>query len=168
MNINVRNELQGDELAIEAVTQAAFKDAPHSGHTEHFIIKALRKANKLSVSLVAEADGVIVGHVAVSPVAITDGSRGWFGLGPISVSPEHQHKGIGSQLMERALTVMKSQGASGCVLLGDPSYYQRFGFRNEQGLIFPGVPQEYFQAISFGSQVPEGEVSYHEAFHAQS
>jgi len=168
MNIKIRNELPGDERAIEAVTVAAFKDAPHSDHTEHFIIKALRKANELSVSIVAEADGVVLGHVAVSPVAITDGSRGWFGLGPISVSPEHQHKGIGSQLMEQALTALKLQGASGCVLLGDPNYYRRFGFRNEQGLVFPGVPQEYFQALSFGSQIPQGDVSYHEAFYALS
>ncbi|HSY09065.1 MAG TPA: N-acetyltransferase, partial [Steroidobacteraceae bacterium] len=72
--------------AIEAVTIAAFLNAPHSGHTEHFIVSALRKAGKLTLSLVADAKGTIIGHVAVSPVSISDGSAGWFGLGPISVT----------------------------------------------------------------------------------
>ncbi|VAW89720.1 Acetyltransferase, GNAT family, partial [hydrothermal vent metagenome] len=64
--INIRTESQSDTSTIEALTVEAFREAPHSSHTEHFIVDALRKANKLSVSLVAEIEEGIVGHVAVS------------------------------------------------------------------------------------------------------
>lgn len=108
----------------------------------------------------------MAGHVAVSPVTIADGTQGWFGLGPVSVTPRLQGQGIGSQLVHRALDMLKEQGASGCVVLGDPSYYQRFGFRNEPGLVLPGIPPEYFMAISLGGPLPGGVVAYHPAFEA--
>lgn len=167
MSTKIRSEEPSDAAAIEAVTVAAFLNAPHTSHTEQFIINALRKAGQLAVSLVAEEDGAIVGHVAVSPVSISEETSGWYGLGPISVAPERQGQGIGSQLMEHALAELRRRGAAGCVLLGDPQYYGRFGFKAEPALILPDVPPEYFQAISFGGPVPNGTVSYHEAFNAQ-
>ncbi len=167
MKINIRSEIPSDESAIEAVTRSAFRNASHSSHTEHHIINELRKAQQLSVSLVAELDGVVVGHVAVSPVVITDSSQNWYGLGPLSVVPEQQGKSIGSLLMNEVLTLLKLQGASGCVLLGEPDYYSRFGFEANTNLVLPGVPQEYFQALSFDGEVAKGEVTYHEAFLAQ-
>lgn len=75
--------------------------------------------------------------------------------------------GIGSQLMRSALTALEARGASGCVLLGDPDYYARFGFKAVEGLVYPGVPAEYFQALSFNGTFPRGEVAYHAAFSAQ-
>lgn len=167
MNINIRSEQPADIPAIEELTIAAFLDAPHTSHTEQHIVNALRQAGMLTLSLVAEAAGEIVGHVAVSPVTISDGRAGWYGLGPISVTPRLQGQGIGSQLMRRALADLRELGATGCVLLGDPGYYGRFGFRAEPGLVLPGVPPEYFQALSFGGAIPAGTVSYHEAFNAQ-
>ena len=101
MNIRIRRETSADIRAIETLTAAAFRDAPHTSHTEHFIVNALREAGKLTVSLVAQENAEIVGHVAVSPVAISDGSNDWFGVGPVSVSPERQRQGIGSRLMEQ-------------------------------------------------------------------
>jgi putative acetyltransferase len=89
---------------------------------------------------------------------------GWYGLGPISVRPELQGRGIGSLLMQAALRIMRERGAAGCVLLGDPAYYSRFGFKPESGLVLPDVPPEYFQAIAFGASLPCGIVAYHEAF----
>ncbi len=148
------------------MTIAAFLNAPHTSHTEQFIVSALRKARRLTISLVADLEGSVVGHVAVSPVTISDGASGWFGLGPISVAPEHQRRGVGSRLMREALSILREQGAAGCVVLGEPEYYSRFGFEVDPNLILPEVPPEYFQAVSFGSSRPLGTVSYHEAFNA--
>jgi putative acetyltransferase len=167
VKIEIRNEASADVAAIEAVTISAFLNAPHTSHTEHFIVNALRKAGELTLSLVAEAEGTVIGHVAVSPVSISDGTPGWFGLGPISVMPEHQNRCAGSRLMREALRILREQGAAGCVLLGEPKFYSRFGFLANPNLILPDVPSEYFQALSFGSSVPRGVVSYHGAFNAQ-
>ena len=164
MNPSIRQELPSDVSAIRAVTAAAFLNAPHTDHTEQFIIDALRKAGALAISLVAEQDGEVVGHVTVSPVSISDGSAGWYALGPVSVSPELQGQGIGSRLMQAALRVVRERGAAGCVLLGDPAYYSRFGFRPESGLVLPDAPPEYFQALPFGASLPRGVVTYHDAF----
>lgn len=166
--IEIKHETPADVAVIEAVTISAFLMAPHTSHTEHFIVNALRKAGQLTLSLVAEAEDSVVGHVAVSPVSISDGTPGWFGLGPISVLTEHQGRGVGSRLMRETLQLLPEQGAAGCVLLGEPQFYSRFGFRADPNLILANVPPEYFQAISFGSSRPKGIVSYHEAFNARS
>jgi putative acetyltransferase len=167
MNIEIRSETAADVPAIEAVTAAAFLNAPHTDHTEQFIANTLRNAGKLAISLVAQAEGAVIGHVAVSPVAISDGASGWFGLGPISVIPEHQGRGVGSRLVREALRILRERGAAGCAVVGEPGYYSRFGFQADPNLVFPDVPPEYFQSISFGSSRPRGVVSYHEAFNAQ-
>ncbi|WP_087723774.1 GNAT family N-acetyltransferase [Pandoraea sp. PE-S2T-3] len=168
MTLHIRNETPADVTAIEALTTAAFLNAPHTDHTEQFIVNALRRAQQLSVSLVAQDDGVIVGHVAVSPVTISDGSARWYGLGPISVAPDRQGQGVGSQLMHAALDALRQRGAAGCVVLGDPLYYGRFGFAANPGVILPGVPPEYFQTVSFDGSTPSGTVHYHDAFNATS
>ncbi|HET9048685.1 MAG TPA: N-acetyltransferase [Chiayiivirga sp.] len=162
----VREEVPSDVPSIEAVTVAAFLNAPHTSHTEHYIVNALRRAGVLTISLVAEFDGVLVGHVALSPVRISDGSARWFGLGPISVLPAHQGHGVGSALMQAARVALRQQGAHGCVLLGDPGYYSRFGFRATPDLVLPGVPPEYFQALHLSTTTARGHVSYHPAFEA--
>jgi len=166
MNTTLRNEQPADIDSIARLTEAAFRNEEHSSHTEQFIVDALRKAGQLSVSLVAEENGAIIGHVAVSPVTISSGATDWYGLGPISVWPDRHGQGIGSSLMRAALAELQRLGAEGCVLLGDPGYYARFGFKVHPGLELPGVPQEYFQALSFGNMVPTGVVTYHKAFEA--
>lgn len=168
MSVEIRNEDASDVDAVDAVTTAAFLAAPHTEHTEQFIVKALRKVGKLTLSLVAEVDGEVVGHVAVSPVNISGGASGWYGLGPISVSPAHQGQGIGSRLVREALSALRENGAFGCVVLGEPSFYGRFGFRAEPGLVLSNVPPEYFQAVSFGAAMPCGDVSYDESFNARA
>jgi putative acetyltransferase len=102
MKIEIRNETAADVLEIEALTTFAFLNAPHTSHTEQHIVNALRDAGTLTISLVADAKGTMVGHVSVSPVSISDGTSGWFGLGPLSVLPEHQRRGVGSCLMQEA------------------------------------------------------------------
>ena len=168
MSIEIRHEQQQDIQTIEALTQAAFLNEQHSSHTEQFIVNQLRKDGQLTISLVALEQGAVVGHVAVSPVRISSGETDWYGLGPISVWPEQQGQGIGSQLMNAALEQLKQLGANGCVLLGDPAYYHRFGFKSYPDLILPDVPPMYFQAINFVNNIPKGSVSYHEAFNATS
>ncbi len=164
----MRPEAPSDVAAIETLTVAAFLGALHTSHTEQFIVAALRRAEALTVSLVAVEEGAVIGHVAVSPVAISDGAVGWYGLGPISVLPARQGQGIGSRLMHAALGALRARGAAGCVLLGDPMFYGRFGFRTEPGIVLPGVPPEYFQALSFGATLPGGVVTYHAAFDARA
>jgi putative acetyltransferase len=164
--VKIRAETKADVQAIEAVTTAAFLNAPHTSHTEQHIVNALRRAGKLAVSLVAETDGAVIGHVAVSPVSLSDGSEGWFGLGPVSVLPAYQRRGIGSRLVQEALRLARESGASGCVVLGDPEYYGRFGFRVKPDLGLPGIPPEYFQVLSFKSSETRGIVSYDDAFEA--
>ncbi|AWH25674.1 N-acetyltransferase [Stenotrophomonas sp. YAU14D1_LEIMI4_1] len=162
----IRPEQPADVAAIHALTEAAFRQAEHSSHTEQFILDALRARGELTVSLVAEQDGEVVGHVAVSPVAVSDGSTGWFGLGPISVLPARQGQGVGAALMQAAIDALRGQQAHGCVLLGEPAYYGRFGFRADPGLILPGVPAEYFQALCLQPPMAQGEVRYSPAFEA--
>lgn len=166
--MKIRKETPADVEAITDVTVAAFTGHPVSRLTEHFIVMALRKAGALAVSLVAETDGRVVGHIAFSPVEISDGAEGWYGLGPISVLPEFQKKGIGRALMEEGLSELKNKGARGFALVGDPAFYTRFGFRNYPELVFEGVPPEVFQCLPFTEGVPRGKVTFHEAFLAES
>jgi putative acetyltransferase len=167
VKVCIRSETAADSQTIESLTAAAFLNAPHTSHTEQHIISALRRAGQLAVSLVAEAEGIVIAHVAISPVSISDGASGWFGLGPISVVPQQQRRGVGSQLMRAALRILRDGGASGCVVLGEPEYYGRFGFRANSDLVLAGVPAEYFQALSFDSATPRGTVTYHAAFAAR-
>ena len=162
----IRPEAADDAAAITAITAAAFASAPHSSGTEAAIIAALRDAGELTVSRVAEADGQLVGHVAISPVRISDGSTGWYGLGPVAVLPAQQRLGIGSALIRQALDDLRHLGAAGCVVLGDPSYYSRFGFIAVPGLVLPGVPAAYFQALGFTGSFAQGVVTYSPAFDA--
>lgn len=162
----IRPESPADIDVIRDVTVAAFATLDISGHTEQFIVAALRAAKALTVSLVAEIDGRVVGHIAFSPVTISDGTANWYGLGPVSVLPELQRQGIGKALMTAGLARLKALGAAGCCLVGHPEYYRKFGFDNPPGLVFEGVPPEFFFALSFDGRVPQGMVTFHEAFTA--
>lgn len=164
----IRPERPDDVVAIEEVTRQAFASHPHSRQTERFIIRALREADALSLSLVAEVSGQVVGHIAFSPAAMSDGSLRWFGVGPVSVVPSMQRQGIGRALIERGLSLLRERGAAGCVLVGEPSFYRRFGFAHRPELVLPGVPAEYFLALPFGSALPEAEVTFHRAFLAEA
>jgi len=164
--IVIRDETESDAAVITQVTVAAFETMEISNHTEQFIIEALRSANALTLSLVAEVDGRVVGHIAFSPVAVSDGTRNWYGLGPVSVLPEYQRRGIGKALIQEGLSRLRKLSAKGCCLVGHPQYYREFGFENVTGLVHEGVPQEVFFALSFDGHVPQGDVMFHEGFKA--
>jgi putative acetyltransferase len=162
----IRPERESDIDVIFAVTKAAFEDHPISNHTEQYIVNALRAAKALSLSLVAEVDGQVIGHIAFSPVTIADGSDNWYGIGPVSVLPAFQRRGYGKALINEGLARLKASGAQGCLLVGDPNYYKRFGFRNLPELSLAGVPPENFLGLPFGEHIPNGAVTFHQAFSA--
>ena len=162
--ILIRGETPADVNGISEITEAAFRILAISNHTEQLIISALRAANALTVSLVAEVKGRVVGHIAFSPVLLSDGTPEWYGLGPVAVLPEYQRRGIGGALIEGGLSRLKAMNARGCCLVGHPEYYKRFGFKNAEGLVHEGVPPEVFFALSFDGHIPQGTVQFHEAF----
>lgn len=164
--ILIRNETDTDVDAITEVTVAAFKTMEISNQTEQFIIAALRKAKVLTISLVAELDGRVIGHIAFSPVTMSDGTTDWYGLGPVSVLPEYQRQGTGAALIREGLLRLKDMNALGCCLVGHPEYYRKFGFDNTPELMHEGVPPEVFFALSFDKHIPQGTVTFHEAFKA--
>lgn len=164
--VGIRAERPGDEAAIHRLTAAAFRDMPFSQRNEQHLVDALRRNGDLALSLVAEQGGEITGHIAFSPVAISDGTLRWFGLGPVSVWPERQGRGIGGALIRHGISELRRRGAAGLVLLGSPTYYARFGFRPLPQLRYPGPPPEYFQCLVLTGDVPTGEVRYASAFRA--
>lgn len=168
MTIILRHEKHADVCAIADLTSAAFLEADHSSHTEQFIVNALRLAGALHLSYVAEQNGILLGHAAISPVTISDGSTGWYGLAPVSVLPSHHRQGIGSRLIRQLLAELQQNSAAGCVVLGSPDYYGRFGFKTQPQLTLPGVPAEYFQTLAFDSELPQGNVAFHHAFNAEA
>lgn len=164
--IAIRDESTDDIAAIADVTSQAFAGMKHSDQTEPAIIAGLRNAGALALSLVADDEGEVVGHAAFSPVLIDGRECGWFGLGPISVHPRLQNKGIGSLLIRAGLDRLRVLGANGCVVLGDPAYYARFGFVGGSRLRFAGAPSEYFMWLDLpaGDGAASGHVDYHPAF----
>jgi putative acetyltransferase len=166
LKIVIRSETDADVSAITEVTVAAFNTLEISNHTEQFIIAALRAAKALTISLVAEVDGRMIGHIAFSPLTISDNTRNWYGLGPVSVLPTYQRQGVGKALIREGLSRLKELNAKGCCLVGHPDYYVKFGFKNMPGLVHEGVPPEVFFALSFDGQAPQGTVAFHDAFKA--
>lgn len=164
MTIRIRPETSADCETIRDLTTRAFASAAHSSGTEAEIVETLRRRGQLAYSAVAEAATGVVGHVALSPVSMSDSAPGWFGLGPLSVVPEYQGQGIGSRLVREALAWLEKRKAAGCVLVGEPEYYARFGFRAYPELMLPGVPPQYLLAIPFGGAIPGGAVRFDDSF----
>lgn len=163
----LRPETLADAPAIRMLTAQAFAPVTHSSQSEAAIVDALRAAGALTLSLVAETAQGLVGHVAFSPVTIEKRDCGWFGLGPLSVLPEMQRRGIGAGLVREGLARLAGQGAKGCVVLGNPAYYGRFGFSAQTGLRYPGAPPHAFQSLLLAGVMPEGVVAYHAGFAAR-
>lgn len=166
--VTLRGERAGDAAALARVIVAAFSDEPQGGQFERRIVDALRADGRLSVSLVAVRDGRLVGHVAFSPVAIGAGGEGWHGLAPLAVWPGCQRQGIGAALVRAGLDALRRAGARGCVVLGEPAYYARFGFGPAGDIVFPQAPPDALMALPFGEHAPcpAGELRYHASFYA--
>jgi len=164
----IRDERPEDASRISQIHYAAFKGhpvhPPGSEPVEHRIVERLRECGALTFSRLAEVGGEVVAHIALSPAVVGDETVGWFLLGPVGVLPRLQGQGVGSELVRESLRHMRDMGAIGVVLVGDPGFYARFGFANVPGLVYPGVPDQYVLAASFGGKAPQGEIIAHEAF----
>lgn len=166
LKFSIRDERPGDIASIAYITEEAFKTLEISNHTEQFVINALRAGEALTISLVAELEGSVIGHIAFSPVIVSDGTSEWFGLGPVSVLPEYQGQGVGKVLIESGLYRLNDFNAKGCCLVGHPEYYKKFGFKNVGDLVYKAVPREFFFVLPFNGDTPLGEVTFHDAFNA--
>jgi putative acetyltransferase len=164
----IREEEPKDFVAIGSIISAAFKGKAYSGQTEAAIVAALRAANALTISLVAIDEGDVIGHIAFSLVQIDGCDLRWHGLGPVAVRPDRQNQGVGNALIREGLRRLTTVGARGCVVLGDPGYYARFGFQVDPRLRLAGVPPEHFMALPFSEEMPRGMVKYHEGFEART
>lgn len=159
----VRAESPSDRDAVRHINIEAFRDHPYSQQTEHLIVEALRAAEALEISLVAEAEGEIVGHVAFSWASVGE-EPGWMLLGPIAVLPEHQGAGVGRALVEAGLAAVRASGARGCALVGDPAFYERFGFTHLPEVTCEGVPDFAVLCLPFSGERPAGALVHHDAF----
>src|SRR5690606_24089483 len=166
MSISVRPERPGDEAAIAALTTAAFAEQPYVTGNEADMIARLRESGDLAISLVVvNMDDAVIGHAAFSPVTISDGTQGWYGLGPISVIPLRQRAGLGRMLVEAGLAELRRIGAKGCTVLGQKELYERFGFEHDPELYLLGGPSEHFLRQVLEGATPKGEVKYPPAFY---
>ncbi len=169
--LRIRPESRADHAAQAAINRQAFADQPHSDHQEEHLLTALRAAGGLALSLLAEvatATTVVpVGHVAYSPVRFDGCASNWFALAPLAVLPAYQRQGIGTALVAAGLRQLAAGGAAGCVVLGEPAYYRRFGFMAGLNCEF-AVPAGYFMALPLnGNDWPlVAEVAFHPLFSA--
>ena len=164
--ITLRAEAPGDAAAIHTLTATAFAPMPFADGTEADVIDLMRAAGDLSLSLVAVDGDTILGHVAMSPACV-GGTKGWYGLGPISVQPALQRQGIGRRLIKAACDWAREQSAKGVVLLGNPAVYGHAGF-------VPGilthreVSQDYVMVLNFTADTPAGEITFADALQDNS
>ena len=141
--VSVHPERRDDVAAIHAVHAASF-----STELEAKLVSRLRSAGRLKVSLVAEIGGAVVGHIALSPVTTATGAAG-AGLAPVAVAGPHRRQGIAAELVRAGLEACRATGIGWAVVMGEPAYYSRFGFRPAAEF---GLADEYgggsaFQAI---------------------
>jgi putative acetyltransferase len=164
IDLIVRTETTHDHDVIHYITSLAFAAGSHLNGMEALIIRQLRKKGDLKLSFVAEGNGEIVGHIAFSPVAIGGRHDGWFGLGPVAVHPDMQRRGVGTALITHGLAKLQAVGANGCTLLGNPTFYRRFGFQSDGKLVFRSLPARLVQRLVFAGDAPAGELTYAPAF----
>lgn len=166
--MKIRAERPADQRAIHHLIQSAFADMEFSSGTEGPIVNALRRDGDLTVSLVATRSENIIGYIAFSPAQVGDAAENIFALGPVAADPALRHQGIGTALIETGLEQIRAINARACVLIGNPNYYQRFGFVGDCGLRSGELPHSYVQALVWGEPLAEGEISFAPAFSAGS
>jgi putative acetyltransferase len=164
----IRDQTETDFSAVHQLVIAAFKTLPFACGREQFVMDALWRTGAVTVALVAEDGGKIVGQVAFSKVLVGGHDVGWHGCGPVSVVPARHKQGIGSALMRAGLLKLRALGSNGCVVVGDPAYYRRFGFDNTDAMREPEVPPQYFMALLFSGEIPMGDVTFDKAFAASA
>ena len=154
MDIKIRPETPDDHREIEELVKAAFTSRDRNDPDEHHLVNKLRKTDAFipELSLVAERDGSILGHIMLSKITIEEEGRstGSLALAPVSVAPAWQHKGIGGKLIHASLEKARELGYQSVVVLGHDKYYPKFGFKPASvwGIRAPfDVPDEAFMAL---------------------
>lgn len=162
----VRTEQQQDRASVRAANTLAFETT-----AEACLVDALREQAQPVISLVAEEDGEIIGHIMFSPVSLSGHPElKLMGLAPMAVVPSHQRKGIGSALVKAGLDQCRRLGFGAVVVLGHPAYYPRFGFAPSArfGIVCEyDVPEEVFMVLALQPdflQGASGKIKYHAAF----
>lgn len=166
----IRPEISADHAAIHDITKRAFAPMPFAAGNEQDLIDRFRAAGVLALSLVAEAEERgerhVVGQATFTPARAADGSAGWYALGPIAIEPARQGQGIGRALIEAGIAWLWERKAAGCVLVGNPDYYRRFGFQPFPQYCPDGEPAEYYQILPLGGAEPTAIVAFHPLFHS--
>jgi putative acetyltransferase len=161
----IRPEAPGDIPIIHGVVQRAFTTQPHADGDEQDLVDRLRERGELTLSLVAALpDSGVVGHIGFSPVTIGGAECNWFQMAPVSVEPDLHHQGIGSMLIRAGLAELRERGAHGIAVIGNPAYYERFGFAKVSRFGPKGGEAIYFRAMVLAGEEPEGELRYASAF----
>jgi putative acetyltransferase len=165
--MRIRSERQKDIQQIRYINVQAFDT-----EAEANLVEALRNSGISLISLVAEENGELIGHILFSPVTLGNENTSILiaGLAPMAVVPEYQNKGIGSRLIEEGLRRCKEAGYDAVVVLGHPDYYPRFGFVPSVNFGIKSeydVPDEVFMAqeLNEGTLADySGTVRYHDLF----
>ncbi|MEM8919215.1 MAG: N-acetyltransferase [Pseudomonadota bacterium] len=165
-HISIRGEKKSDEAMIYEITTRAFAPMPFSDGNEQDLIDRFRKSGALEISLVAELEDAIVGQVTFTRAFAADGSPGWYALGPVAVEPELQGQRIGEELIEAGLAELRKRAAAGCILVGNPDYYRRFGFRGFPELRPERQPAEFYQILPLDVAEPDVVIEFHPLFYA--
>ncbi|QDU97696.1 GNAT family N-acetyltransferase [Lignipirellula cremea] len=175
--ITIRKETLADRAAIRDITIDAFANSVHGHQGEADLVDALRSSNADGLSLVAEREGTLVGHLLFSPVVVRRQGRELHGQGlaPLSVLTAQQRRGVGSALVVAGQELLAATGNPFTVVAGDPAYYGRFGFvpAGQFGWThgFAGMPQEFFQVHAHDpaelDPFRDGQVFYREEFGPQ-
>jgi putative acetyltransferase len=162
----LRAEAPGDEAAIHNLIRRAFAPMPFAAGDEQHLVDLLRERGELALSLVAtDPEGTIIGHIGFSPATIDLADCDWFQMAPVAVCPTLQHRGIGSALIEAGVAELRRRGASGVAVVGNPVYYERFGFAVVPGLApLSEHDAQYFRAKVLVGEAPTGTLRYASAF----
>ncbi len=162
---HIRPESAPDQQAIYDLTKRAFAPMPFAAGNEQDLVNALRVHDALEISLVAEHQGKVVGHIAFSPAVSEQETGQYYALGPVCAEPDMQRCGIGRALIQHGLDMLHQRGAAGCVLVGSLDYYPRFGFKSAPDNCPEGEPAEYYQLLCFTADTPQGIIGFHPLFH---
>ena len=162
--LSIRPESKDDHTGVSELLQLAYVHSPYRHHNEHQFVETLRFEKALDVALVAHLDGDVVGYIALSKITVDRRDIGWYAIAPIAVNPKLQAKGIGARLINAALDRLALKNANGVVVLGEQSFYGKFGFTTEHGLRLVGQHPDYVLALDFNESAPMGDIAFHFAF----
>jgi putative acetyltransferase len=158
----MRLESAGDAPQIRKLLEASFP-----GHDEADLVDNLRRDGDIVLSLVAEADGCVIGQVLFSRVSVNGeaGSQPAVALAPLAVHTEYRRRGIGTRLVREAHACLADKGETLSIVVGEPAYYSRFGYSHHRAARFESEYQSpYLMALSFGPAPWDGRLVYPRAF----